>query len=463
MIESTPIRELPRELNVWHGSAIVIGTIIGSGIFLVPAEMMQAAGTAKLVYLAWIVGGLLSIFGAMTYAELGAMKPHAGGEYVYIRDAYGPLPAFLYGWTWFIVAKPASIATITSGIVRVLGGFPALGFLKTGILPITVSVFALDREFTLTYGHLVSIAATVLISYLNYLGIRKAGQFQLIFTILKIAMIIAIVIAVFAAASGTWGNFKLDFVGAKGGFAGFMAALVAALWAYDGWNDLNMVGGEMRDPQRSIPRSLIFGVATVAVLYMAVNAAVLYAMPPDAVAHSEVPAADAMRAAVGSWGAGLVMAGMALSMLVTLNGTIMSGARIPFALARDRNFFPTLAEIDPKYQTPARAILVQAVVAILLLLVGGAFKELFSLAIFSEWLFYMIATSTVFVFRARRLERPFSAWGYPVVPALFIAAAGVLLYYTFFQNLRNSIIGLALILLGIPLYLYFQRKKRSSA
>jgi APA family basic amino acid/polyamine antiporter len=271
------------------------------------------------------------------------------------------------------------------------------------------------------------------------------------------------VVAVFAAASGTWGNFHLDFAGAKGGFAGFMAALVAALWAYDGWNDLNMVGGEMRDPQRSIPRALIFGVATVAFLYMAVNAAVLYAMPPDAVAHSEVPAAEAMRAAAGAWGAGLVMAGMALSMLVTLNGTIMSGARIPFALARDRNFFPGLAEIDAKYQTPARAILVQALVAIALLLVGGAFKELFSLAIFSEWLFYMIATSTVFVFRARNLQRPFSAWGYPVIPALFIAAAGVLLYYTFFQNLRNSIIGLGLILLGIPLYLYFQRMKRNPA
>ncbi|MFL6301385.1 MAG: APC family permease [Terriglobales bacterium] len=452
---SSPPRELPRELNVWHGTAIVIGTIIGSGIFLVPAEMMQAAGSAKLVYLAWLVGGLLSLFGAMTYAELGAMKPEAGGEYVYIRDAYGPLPAFLYGWTWFIVAKPASIATITSGIVRVLGGFHALGFLHTKFFVIALGH---SREFSLSYGHLVSIACCILISYLNYLGVRKAGQFQLIFTALKIVMIVAIVIAVFAAASGAWSNFGLSFTGAKGGFAGFMAALVAALWAYDGWNDLNMVGGEMRDPQRTIPRSLISGVAVVAVLYMAVNAAVLYAMPPNAVAKSDVAAADAMRVAVGAWGAGLVMAGMAISMLVTLNGTIMSGARIPFALARDRNFFPALAEIDPKFQTPARAILVQAIVAIVLLIVGGAFRELFSLAIFSEWLFYMIATSTVFVFRARGLQRPFSSWGYPVFPALFVCAAGVLLYYTFFQNLRNSIIGLGLILAGIPLYLYFRSK-----
>src|SRR3954464_3795450 len=169
MSEDIQFRELPRELNVWHGTAIVIGTIIGSGIFLVPREMMQAAGTAKLVYLAWIVGGLLSLFGAMTYAELGAMKPQAGGEYVYIRDAYGPLPAFLYGWTWFIVAKPASIATITSGIVRVLGGFSALAYLSKSILPFNVSILWMEREFQFTYGHLVSIAATILISYLNYL------------------------------------------------------------------------------------------------------------------------------------------------------------------------------------------------------------------------------------------------------------------------------------------------------
>src|SRR3954470_24017626 len=212
--------ELARDLRLSHATAIVVGTIIGSGIFLVPAEMMQAAGSAKLVYLAWLVGGLLSFFGALTYAELGAMKPQAGGEYVYIRDGYGPLPAFLYGWTWFIVAKPASIATITSGIVRVLSGFSALAFLHTKFFVLRLGA---GREFSLSYGHLISIACCLLISYLNYLGIRKAGQFQLVFTILKVAMIVAIVVAVFAATSGTWGNFALNFGGAKGGFAGFIA------------------------------------------------------------------------------------------------------------------------------------------------------------------------------------------------------------------------------------------------
>src|SRR5438270_7339489 len=177
--------ELVRGLNVWHATSIVAGTIIGSGIFLVPAEMMKAVGSAGLVYLAWIVGGLLSFFGALTYAELGAVRPFSGGEYVYVRDAYGPLPGFLYGWTWFLIAKPASIASVTAGLVRVLGTFAAFSFLPHPI-------FALQGGYQLTYGHLLAIGATVLITALNYVGVRKAGNFQLVMTTLKIVMIAVI-------------------------------------------------------------------------------------------------------------------------------------------------------------------------------------------------------------------------------------------------------------------------------
>jgi APA family basic amino acid/polyamine antiporter len=449
---------LLRELGVSHAGAVVVGTIIGSGIFLVPAEMMQAVGSAKLVYLAWIVGGLLSFFGAMTYAELGAMKPEAGGEYVYIRDAYGGLMGFLYAWTWFLIAKPASIATITSGLVRVLSGFPRLRVLDHAFAQWH---FASGRIFEIKYGHLVAIAATVLISWLNYLGIKKAGKFQLIFTSLKVVMIVGIVLLGFAASSGSWHNFATEFSGATGGMAGFMAALVAALWAYDGWNDLNMVAGEVRDPERSIPRALIIGVGIVAALYMGLNAAVQYVMPAPAVAAAKVPASAAMQAAVGAWGATLVSIGMALSMLVTLNGTIMSGARIPFAVARDGYFFRALAAVHPRFHTPSLAIIVQAAGAILLLLIGGAFRELFSLAIFAEWLFYMIAASTIFVFRVRQPDaaRPYRMWGYPLLPALFIFSAGVLLYFTFTANLTNSAAGLAVILTGIPVFYVFARRK----
>jgi APA family basic amino acid/polyamine antiporter len=462
---SKPAPELLRELNVWHATAIVVGTIIGSGIFLVPAEMMQAVGSARLVYLAWIVGGVLSFAGALTYAELGALRPYAGGEYVYIRDGFGPLPGFLYAWTWFLIAKPASIASVTSGLVRVLGNFSIFSFLPHPILELPGSG---GHGIVITWGHLLAIAATILISALNYLGVRKAGNFQLVLTTLKIVMIALIIGAGFSAATGSWSNFGTTFLGAKGGMAGFIAALVAALWAYDGWNDLNMVSGEIRNPERSIPIALIAGVAIVAVLYMGVNGAVQYVMPASAVAASPVPASAAMQIAIGRWGALLVSAGMALSMFVTLNGTIMSGGRIPFAVARDGYFFKALAEIHPRFHTPSLAIMVQAIMAIALLLVGGGFKDFIELAIFSEWLFYMTAAATIFVFRAREpnAPRPYRAWGYPVVPALFIMSAAVLLYFTFMAKLHTSPVGTLImtlvILAGVPVYWYFAKQRKTS-
>ena len=442
---------LLRELGVSQAGAIVVGTIIGSGIFLVPAEMMQAVGSAQLVYLAWIVGGVLSMAGAITYAELGAMKPQAGGEYVYIRDAYGLMPGFLYAWTWFAVAKPASIATIATGIVRILGTFPALQFFKDA---------ALHAPLVVSYGQLVAIAAAVLITWLNYIGVKRAGEFQLYFTILKVGMIVSVGLIGFTAATGTWRNFGTHFDGATGGIAGFMAALVAALWAYDGWNDLNMVSGEIRNPERSIPIALIAGVGVVAALYMLTNAAVQYVLPAASIAASPRPASEATAIAVGLWGAALVSAGMALSMLVTLNGTIMSGARVPFAMARDGYFFKAMAEVHSRFHTPSVALVVQLVLSVLLLLFAGSFKQLFSLAIFAEWLFYMIAASTVFVLRWKEpnAPRPYRTWGYPFVPGLFVLAAAVLLYYTFTENLRNSAWGCVVILAGVPIYLYFAKK-----
>jgi basic amino acid/polyamine antiporter, APA family len=449
--------ELSRDLGVSHASAVVVGTIIGSGIFLVPVEMMQAVGSARLVYLAWVVGGLLSFFGALTYAELGAMRPQAGGEYVYVRDAYGPMGGFLYAWTWFIVAKPASVATVVTGLVRILGTFPVFSFFSNHVI---------STPFAISWGQIVAITAAILISFLNYLGVKKAGEFQLVFTILKVAIILGIVVVCFSGAGNVagrgWSNFAGTFSGAKGGIAGFMAALVAALWAYDGWNDLNMVAGEVKRPERSIPIALIAGVATVGVLYMLMNAGVQYVLPASAIAASPRPASDAVALVMGRTGAAIVSAGMALSMLVTLNGTIMSGARVPFAVARDGYFFSALAEVHPRFHTPSVAIVVQAVLSILLLLLGANFGQLFSLAIFAEWLFYMIAGSTVFVFRRREPDavRPYRMWGYPVVPAIFVTVAAALLGYTFKNDWPNSGYGVLVILAGIPVFAYFSRHRR---
>jgi len=240
-------------------------------------------------------------------------------------------------------------------------------------------------------------------------------------------------------------------------------ALVAALWAYDGWNDLNMVSEEIEHPERNIPLGLIVGVLLVAGLYMATNAAVQFVLPATQVAGSERPASDATRLAIGAVGAAVVSAGMALSMLVGLNGTVMSGGRVPFAVARDGYFFRALAEVHPRYLTPGNALVVQCVLSCFLLLGISRFQQLFSIAIFAEWLFYMIAASTIFLFRKRLPDarRAYRAWGYPLVPAVFILAAAFLLYSTFTENLNRSLWGSAVILAGIPVFFYFRSRRQN--
>jgi APA family basic amino acid/polyamine antiporter len=440
--------DLPRVLGASQATAIVVGTIIGSGIFLVPREMMQDVGSSSLVYLAWIVGGLLSLFGAMTYAELGAMLPYAGGEYVYLRGAYGDTPAFLYMWTWFAVAKPASIAAVTIGLARTLEFFPAFRGLAAHV-----------PGLPLLWSQVFAIAVTWLITGLNYLGIKKAGDFQLVFTVLKGILILIVAAFCFASATGSWANFSTAVPRTQGVFTGFMAALIATLWAYDGWNDLTMVAGEVRRPERSLPIALIGGLFIVGVLFMATNAAIQYILPAAQIAASERPAVAALTIVAGPGGAGFVAAAMALSIFVTLNGTVMSGARIPFAAARDRLFFRQFAHIHPRFQSPSTSLVVQGLLSTVLLLFLSQFQQHFELAVFAEWLFYMLTATTVFVYRRRHPEmrRPYRVWGYPVLPAIFVVCAAAVLVSSYAGNLEGSLIGTALILLGLPVLWWVRR------
>jgi len=446
--------DLPRVLGASQAMAIVVGTIIGSGIFLVPREMMRDVGSSSLVYLAWIVGGLLSLFGAMTYAELGAMLPYAGGEYVYLRGAYGDTPAFLYMWTWFAVAKPASIAAVTSGLARTLGVFPAFHWLGA----------SLPGPFPLLWSQVFAIAVTWFMTGLNYLGIKKAGDFQLVFTVLKGILILIVAGLCFASATGSWANFTTSVPPAVGGINGFMAALIATLWAYDGWNDLTMVAGEVRRPERSLPFALIGGLFVVGILFMATNAAIQYILPAAQIAASERPAVAALSVVAGPRGAGFVAAAMALSIFVTLNGTVMSGARIPFAAARDRLFFPQFAHIHPRFQSPSTSLVVQGLLSTVLLLFLSQFQQHFELAVFAEWLFYMLTATTVFVYRRRHPEyaRPYRVWGYPVLPAIFVVCAAAVLVSSYASNLEGSLLGTALILLGLPVLWLVRRMFGSS-
>jgi APA family basic amino acid/polyamine antiporter len=454
MPPQTTHNELPRCLTATNALAIVVGIIIGSGIFLVPREMMAAVGSAYLVYAVWITGGILSLFGAMSYAEVAAMKPRVGGEYAFLLDAYGPLTAFLYTWTWTTLAKPATIATIAIGLMRVLGTFPAFAFLsRTAIGPIL-------------WSQLLALAATWLITTLNILSTHESAVIQTLLTWLKVLMILIIAGLCFTSIRhGSWQNFATTFHGARGGFAGFMVALIAALWAYDGWSDVSQMAGEVQNPQRSLPIALIGGVAIVGALYMLTNAAIQYILPSEAIATAARPAADALRLVAGNLGAGLVSIGMAISICATFVGSSLSGARVPFAAARDRLFPSILGEIHPRFRTPWARRILQAVIRSLLILAIGRFQALFSLTIFSEWLFYALTASTVFVFRVREpnTPRPYRVTGYPIVPALFIFAALVLLVFSFLDQPLNSSIGSAIILCGIPLHYLFQRNHCASA
>ena len=412
--------------------------------------MMQDIGSSALVYLAWIVGGLLSLFGAMTYAELGAMLPYAGGEYVYLRGAYGDTTAFLYMWTWFAVAKPASIAAVTIGLARTLEFFPAFHWLSHRISPAHAAALVAglrhrrhlvhDRAQLPRHQKGRRLSARLHRSQRHSDSHRRGALLRL--------------------GVGLMGQLLHYAAHAVGGFSGFMLALIATLWAYDGWNDLTMVAGEVRRPERSLPIALIGGLFIVGVLFMATNAAIQYILPAAQIAASERPAVAALTVVAGPRGAGFVAAAMALSIFVTLNGTVMSGARIPFAAARDRLFFRQFAHIHPRFQSPSTSLIVQGLLSTVLLLFLSQFQQHFELAVFAEWLFYMLTATTVFVYRRKRpdLARPYRVWGYPVLPAIFVVCAAAVLVWSYAGNLEGSLLGTALILLGLPV-LWLVRKR----
>ncbi len=442
-------QELPRVLTATHALSIVVGIIIGTGIFLVPHEITVAVGSTGMVYGVWILGGLLSLFGAMTYAEVAALRPRVGGEYAFLHDAYGPRTAFLYTWTWTMIARPGSIASISAGLMRVLGTFPLFAFLDHRAVA------------HLEWNQIMAILVVWLVTALNIYSTLDTAEVQTLLTWLKVAMVVVISGICFASIRhGSWRHFHSVYHGARGGFTGFMEALIAVLWAYDGWSDVSQLAGEVKKPQHSMPLALIGGVTIVGCLYMLTNAAIQFVLPAAAIAASPRPATDALHLVAGNLGADLVALGMVVSIGATLVGSLLSGSRVSFAAARDRLFPSLLQAVHPRFRTPWTSLLLQAVLSTFLLLAINRFQELFSLTIFSEWLFYALTAATVFVFRRREPEaaRPYRVTGYPVVPALFILAAAVLLVFSLLSQPRQFLIGALIILCGVPLYSLFQRE-----
>jgi APA family basic amino acid/polyamine antiporter len=312
----------------------------------------------------------------------------------------------------------------------------------------------------LLWSQVFAIAVVWFMTGLNYLGIKKAGDFQLVFTVLKAILILIVVALCFASASGSFSNYSTVLPHAIGGFRGFMLAMIATLWAYDGWPDLTILSGEIKRPGRSLPIALIGGLCIVGFLYMATNAAMQYILSATQIAASERPAVEALAVVAGRAGAGFVAAAMAVSIFVALNGTVMSGARVPFAAARDRLFIRQFAHISPRFQSPSTSLVIQGGLATILLLIFSQFEMQFDLAIFAEWLFYLLIATTIFVYRRKRpdLARPYKVWGYPLLPAIFCIGAIPVVIYSYLGNQVGSQIGIALILLGLPILWLVRRQ-----
>jgi APA family basic amino acid/polyamine antiporter len=442
--------ELKRDLGIWAALAIVVGTVIGSGIFRVPQAMILNVGSVPMVFLVWVVGGLLSLAGALTYAELAAAMPGAGGEYVYLTEAYGPLWGFLYSWTQMWVAKSGSIATLATAFFEYTAHF----------VPKFESVWFTAGPFAVKYGQVFALVLILLLGGINYLGVRVGGDVQVVVTATKIGLIGFLILAgLLYSGTVVTQPAAAALPQTPPVFAGFIAALVAALWAYDGWNNVGMVASEVKNPQRNLPLSLIGGTLGVIAVYMLANWAYFRVLSPAEVGAHKLVAAEMMQRIGGSAGAGAVSIAAMISIFAALNGSILTGARVPYAAARDGLFFRSAARVHPAFHTPGVSILMLSAWSSVLVL-SGKYEELFDFVIFGSWILYGMATASVFVLRRKRpdLPRPYKTFGYPAVPFLFLAGATMLEISTLWSKPRESIAGIVLILMGLPFYFYWRSR-----
>jgi APA family basic amino acid/polyamine antiporter len=450
---------LRRELGLWPAISIVIGTVIGSGIFIVPKTMILATGSPGGVLLVWVCGGLLSLAGALTYAELAALMPHSGGEYVYLREAYGSFCGFLYGWTQMWVAKAASVATMATGLFYYAANFwPGLDRV-VGHIGLPIGEHGAPVE--VRAGQLLAMAVIVLLGLVNWLGLRQGAGVQVAVTALKVALFAGVIGCGLLLGHANVATLHSSLPAAPGGVAGFFAALVAALWAYDGWNNLGMAAGEVRNPQRNLPMALILGTVLVILISVAANIAYFAVLPAPAVAASDRVAAEMMRGVLGEPGAAAVSLAAIISILAALNGSILAGSRVPYALAADGYFFRPFARVHPERHVPGISILALSVWGAVLVL-SGRFEQLATLVIFPSWILYGMATAAVFVLRRKwpAAPRPYRTLGYPVVPLVFVAVALLLLGFTIYNAPRESLLGLLLIVAGVPFYWNWSRQIR---
>ncbi|HEX3554396.1 MAG TPA: amino acid permease [Thermoanaerobaculia bacterium] len=466
---ATPFSEIPephdsasaptlvRGLSTWDGALLTIGSIVGTGIFITTADMAKVLPHPGLILLVWLAGGLLTLAGALSYGELGAMFPRAGGLYHFVKEAYGPLMGFLYGWTAFLVIMSGGNAALGVAFGEYLGSF--LPWFSTQHVLLSVPVTQ-HWSWTLSGGQVAAVAALLILTAINHVGLKEGAGVQNALTVLKIGAIVGLIaLGLFARAPVTPHLFGPVGHVPGGLLAAFGVAMIAALWTYDGWYGLTCSAGEMRDPGRSLPRGLILGTGAVVVLYLLLNVVYARALSVGAMAATPRIAETAAAVLFGPWAARLVSLIVLISTFGCLSSTILYSSRIYLPMAEDGLFFKSLARIHPVYRTPVPSLWAQTAWSVVLT-VSGSYSQLYTYVIFASVVFHAMTAAAVFVFRRRRPDapRPYRTWGYPVVPALFIFACLLLIGNTLKESPVESLIGLGLVVLGVPTYLMFRRR-----
>ncbi|HYL55628.1 MAG TPA: amino acid permease [Gemmatimonadales bacterium] len=428
---------LPRQLGLWSAVAVLIGSTIGSGIFRTPAIIAGRVPDPLPMFGVWILGGLLALCGALTYSELAALFPRSGGVYVYIREGFGRLPAFLFGWTELLLIRASALGAIATPFAEYL--LRSLGFDP-------------KVEPNATYVHYVAAGAIVATAALNYVGVRWSSLILNLTTGAKYGALLLLVLLAFLVGQGDFTHFGQVAGAVTPGLFGL--SLVSVLWAYDGWGDLSFVGGEVKDPERNLPRALVIGTLAVIGIYLLVNAAYLYLIPIGQMAQSPLVAADAAQLVVGRVGVGLIAVVVMIATFSTLLGSILTSPRIFFAMADDGLLFKQVARVHPRFRTPSVSIVVTGLLGVVwvLLLNFEQLADQFVVAIFP---FYALAAAAVFVLRRRQPDRPrpVRVWGYPVVPLLFVVATFLILGNALREHPGGTGLAFGGILLGVPVYL----------
>ncbi|MBO9634076.1 MAG: amino acid permease [Chitinophagaceae bacterium] len=465
-----------RMLGFWSATSIVVGSIIGSGVFMKPATM--AAQTASPVWLAlvWVLAGIFSLFGGLIYAEVGAMFPQTGGLYIFFQKMFGDFFAFMYGWAGFAVINTASVAAISFVCAQYADFFLHLPrFSEATEKAVIWHIPLLGNLYPLENAGVKSLAIALILglTWLNYRSVKAGGIVQVISTLIKVGVIILLVFGIFCSGNGSLQHFVQPSSHPKEGWqliGGLVAALTGAFMAYDGWVNVTFVGGEIKDPQRNIPRSLLFGLLSCIIIYLLVNQAYLYVLPVDRMAGSSLVAADAIAIAMGETSGAVVAAMIVICTFGAINGNTMTEARVTYAMGKDHLFFSFTGKEHPKYRTPGNALWLHFAWASLLV-ISGSFDMLADMFTFIAWVAYIFGAIGVFVLRRKMPDhpRPYKVWGYPVVPLLFIAFATFYVVSTIMNDVNkynsgetrviNSLLGLAITALGVPLYLYFRRSR----